>query len=132
MKKKLFLKFFVLAVIGSLLTFTSCKDYDDDISKLNSDLTALKADFVSKSDLNTLKTELDGKISALQSEITTLKGDLSKYATKAELDAAKADILSKTVTLESFNNFKTWVEGEITKLKADVAKAATKDELQAL
>lgn len=132
MKKKLFFKFFIFAVIGAFVTLTSCKDYDDDISRLDTDLAALKADFVSKSDLNTLKTELDGKISALQSEITTLKGDLSKYATKAELDAAKADILSKTVTLESFNTFKTWVEGEITKLKADVAKAATKDELQAL
>lgn len=132
MKNRLLLKLFAFAVIVGLAFTTSCKDYDDDITKLNTELSALKADMVNKSDLNALKTDLEGKITALQTEVNTLKGDLSKYATKAELDAAKADILSKTVALESYNTFKTWVEGEITKLKADVAKAATKDELQAL
>jgi phage host-nuclease inhibitor protein Gam len=132
MKKKLFFKLFIFAVIGALVTVTSCKDYDDDITKLNTELSALKTDMVNKSDLNALKTELEGKITALQAEVNTLKGDLSKYVTKAELDAAKADILSKTVALESYNTFKTWVEGEIDKLKADVVKAATKEELEAL
>ena len=132
MKKKLLFKLFIFAVIGAFVTVTSCKDYDDDITKLNTELSALKTDMVNKSDLNALKTELEGKITALQAEVNTLKGDLSKYVTKAELDAAKADILSKTVALESYNTFKTWVEGEIDKLKADVAKAATEVELQAL
>jgi hypothetical protein len=42
MKKKLFFNFFVFAVIGALVTMTSCKDYDDDISNLESQLSSLK------------------------------------------------------------------------------------------
>lgn len=42
MKKKLFFKFFIFAVIGAFVTFTSCKDYDDDITDLQSQITALK------------------------------------------------------------------------------------------
>jgi hypothetical protein len=42
MKKKLFFKFFVFAVIGALVTMTSCKDYDDDISNLESQLSSLR------------------------------------------------------------------------------------------
>lgn len=42
MKKKLFFKFFVFAVIGALVTMTSCKDYDDDISNLESQISSLK------------------------------------------------------------------------------------------
>ncbi len=40
--------------------------------------------------------------------------------------------METVVKLETYNTFKTWVEGEITTLKADVAKAATKEELDAL
>ena len=43
MKKKLFFKLFIFAVIGSLVTMTSCKDYDDDISRLDTDLAATKS-----------------------------------------------------------------------------------------
>lgn len=42
MKKKLFFKLFIFAVIGSLVTMTSCKDYDDDINDLQSQITSLK------------------------------------------------------------------------------------------
>jgi hypothetical protein len=43
MKKKLFFKLFIFAVIGTFVTFTSCKDYDDDIDDLQSQITSLKA-----------------------------------------------------------------------------------------
>lgn len=42
MKKKLFFKLFIFAVIGTFVTFTSCKDYDDDIDNLQGQITSLK------------------------------------------------------------------------------------------
>lgn len=114
MKKKLFLKFFVLAVIGAFVTFTSCKDYDDDISGLKTELNALKADVVKKSELEALKTSLETKISALEAKMAT-KDDLALY-----------------VKLETYNAFKTSVEAEIAALKAGLEKAATKEEVAAI
>lgn len=42
MKKKLFFKLFIFAVIGALLTVTSCKDYDEDITDLQGQISSLK------------------------------------------------------------------------------------------
>ena len=42
MKKKFFLKFFLFTVIATLVTFTSCKDYDDDINDLQGQITSLE------------------------------------------------------------------------------------------
>ena len=42
MKKKLFFKLFIFAVIGAFVTVTSCKDYDEDITDLQSQITSLK------------------------------------------------------------------------------------------
>lgn len=119
-------------IIGSVLV--GCKSYDGQIDDLNADVVALKSD-VAK-DLAALETQLKATINTeigkLNAEITTLKADLATKATKAELDAAKADILSKTVSLEAFNAYKTKTDADIAALKADMAKAATKVELQAL
>ena len=125
MKKKLFFKIFVFAVIAAFATVTSCKDYDDDINKLNTELNAIKSELVKNSDLQALKTELEGKITALQTELNALK---NSAITQEQLD----DAMETVVKLETYNTFKTWVESEITTLKADVAKAATKEELDAL
>lgn len=122
----------VVMIIGSVLV--GCKSYDGQIDDLNADVVALKSD-VAK-DLAALETQLKATINTeigkLNAEITTLKADLATKATKAELDAAKADILSKTVSLEAFNAYKTKTDADIAALKADMAKAATKVELQAL
>jgi len=42
MKKKLFFKLFIFAVIGALVTVTSCKDYDEDITDLQDQISSLK------------------------------------------------------------------------------------------
>ena len=118
------------------MTFTSCKDYDDDISRLDKDLADLKASAVAQSELTALQTQLTTAISAVQADLNTAKTTLATLqanaATKAELDAAKAEVLAQAVKLETFNTYKAWVDGEITTLKSDVAKAATKVELTAL
>ena len=67
MKKKLFFKLFIFAVIGTLVTFTSCKDYDDDIDSLNADVSTVK------------------------SQLTTLDADVSSAQTAAANALAKAN-----------------------------------------
>lgn len=42
MKKNFLLKFFLFTVVATLVTFTSCQDYDDDIAKLDGDITSLR------------------------------------------------------------------------------------------
>ncbi|MFA6701733.1 MAG: hypothetical protein WCS06_03580, partial [Dysgonamonadaceae bacterium] len=136
MKKSYFFKFFVIAVIAAFVTITSCKDYDDDINKLNTAIDALKTEAVAKSELTALQTQLEASISAVQTDLTAAKARLTTLetngATKAQLDAAKDEILAATVKLETYNAFKTSVDADLVKLKADVAKAATKEELAAL
>ena len=120
----------VVMIIGSVLV--GCKSYDGQIDDLNADVVTLKSD-VAK-DLAALKTQLEATINTeigkLNAEITTLKADLATKATKAELEAAKADILSKTVSLEAFNAYKAKVDGEIKALQDGLALAATKAELK--
>lgn len=135
MKKSYLFKFFIFAVIAAFVTVTSCKDYDDDISRLDGDISAIKTDYEAK--INALKTELnsavDGKIKTVSDEVTALKTKVATLeansATKADIDAAKAEILAKVVALEAFNTFKTKTEADIATLTSDLAKAATKEEL---
>ena len=85
----------------SLVTFTGCKSYQDDIDQLNADIVSLK---------NSISTDYGAKITALTTDVNTLKTQLQTLqtngATKAELDAVKADILSKTVSLTALEAYK--------------------------
>lgn len=136
MKKNLF-KFLVLAVLATFVTFTACKDYDDDINKLEGQISNLKTELPAKMDA--VKTELtaaiDAKIKTVTDEITALKSKLAELeknsATQADLDAVKKEILEKTVAKDVYEAFVKKVEKELADLKADLAKAATKEELEA-
>jgi len=132
MKNRLLLKLFAFAVIVGLAFTTSCKDYDEDINKLQTELNALKTDVGTQ--LSALEKKLtdafNAQIATLTTEINKLKADLAKAATKEELAAVKKEILEKTVSLETFNAFKKTTEDDIAKLKTDVANAATKAELE--
>jgi len=118
------------------VTVTSCKDYDDDISRLDADLTALKNSALVEADLTALQTQLTSSIAAVQTDLNAEKAKLAALqasaATKAEVDAAKADVLAQAVKLETFNSYKEWVDGEIATLKTDLANAASKEEVEAL
>jgi hypothetical protein len=136
MKKKLLFKLFIFAVIGAFVTVTSCKDYDDDISRLDADLTALKNSVLEQADLTALQTQLTASIAAVQTDLNAAKATLAALqgsaATQEDIDAAKAEVLGQVVKLETFNSYKEWVDGEIATLKADLANAATKAEVEAL
>ncbi len=136
MKKKLFFKFFVFAVIGALVTMTSCKDYDDDISKLNTELSSLKSSVLGQADLTALKSQLESSISAVQNDLNTAKTRLQALeangAPEVDTDAIKEEILKAAVKLETFTTFQEAVDGELATLKADLAKAATEEDVKAL
>ena len=82
MKKKIFSSL-LLAAIGFAVTSSvvSCKDYDDDINDLQSQINKLATQDALTNMQNTLNSAIEGA----NSKITTLEGKLANYATKAEL-----------------------------------------------
>ena len=99
MKKRIFGMLLMGAmVVASVSMFTSCKDYDDDINKLQKqvDAAALKTDLESLR--SSLASELANAKSALESAIAAKANasDLGNYAKNEDLDklAAKVDELT--------------------------------------
>lgn len=151
MKRKLFFKFFVLAVIAAFVTVTSCKDYDDDINKLEKQISDLKTEMPGK--IDAVKTEMvaamDAKIKTVndaiadaKAKLTSLEADLKKLkesaatqeqikALEKKIEDAKKEILEKTVAKEVYEAFVKKTQDELTALKAELAKKATKAELEA-
>ena len=123
MKKKLFFKFMVFAVIGSLVTMTSCKDYDDDISGLQNQIDQLAT-----------KSEMTAELSTLQSTIATAQSGATAAATKADeaLTAANqaladakeakeaADAAGNAEEVEALATQVTELEGEIAGLLEEI------------
>ena len=127
MKKKIFSTLLLVAfALASTSMFVSCKDYDDDISKTNTDLQALRNELTSL--INDCKTtcatahaqfltqkDLNGY--ALKSEIPSLEGyalqsELANYvkaeAAQAALDYVNA-LIEKGVTADDLANLKVKV-----------------------
>ncbi|NLC86464.1 MAG: hypothetical protein GX680_05920, partial [Bacteroidales bacterium] len=153
MKKKLFFKFFVFAVIGALVTMTSCKDYDDDITRIDTGLNGVKSDLTSqlaaiKTEMNSsvdskVKTVADGlaaektELDKLKAELATLKAsgasDEDIAALEKKIADTKTEIMNLVVTLEAFNSFKesntTELEALMARVVALEAGSATKAEL---
>ena len=134
MKKSYLFKLLVFAVIAAFVTVTSCKDYDDDINQLKTELNSVKSDYASK--IDALKTELNStvnsKVSELNAEIASLKTKVDAAASKAEIDAAKTEILGKVIAKEVYEKFVEDTNVDLDEIKADLAKAATKEELDAV
>ena len=97
--------------LASTSTFTSCKDYDDDITANANDIANLKTE------LSTVKTNLENELtntkSALETQITQTKEALQ------EAIAKKAD--AATVTA---------LETKVTKLETDLAAAEARLQTQ--
>ena len=70
--------------VASMSTFTSCKDYDDDISNLQGQIDKL----ASADELKQKVSELQALISANQSGINSLQSELAKKTTLDEVKAA--------------------------------------------
>ena len=128
MKKKLFFKLFIFAVIGAFVTVTSCKDYDDDISRLDTDLAAVESSLqAAVTELNTLETQIAA--AATDSEVATAVAQ----AKQAAIDAAKTDATNLinalkggyTGTLKDLNDQIVAQAALITVLQGDVTVMGT-------
>ena len=133
MKKKLFLKFFVLAVIGAFVTFTSCKDYDDDINKLQNDLNSLKSDLTSKIDNanKELSTTLTAEISKVASDLATAKSDLAAtQKAVAAAETALADVKKQAgdnaTAIEAAEKALAAAESDLDNAKKDIIAQAAR------
>lgn len=129
MKKKLFFKLFIFAVIGAFVTVTSCKDYDDDISRLDTDLAAAKSSLTAAvAELNTLKAQIaaaatDSEVAAAVAAAKTEAINSAKAETTAQINALKGGY---TGTLKELNDKIAANAGLITVLQGDVSSLKTK------
>ena len=109
--------------VASMSTFTSCKDYDDDISNLQGQIDKL----ATADQLSQKVAELQALISSNKSDISSLQSELAKKTTLDEVKAVLADYATKQYVdaadktlLDAIDALKT---GDIAKLKEDVVKA---------
>ena len=102
-KKYLSALLFGALLFASAGTFTSCKDYDDDIKNLQEQIDSQKTDLESKvtamettiNNLQSAQTSLESKIASVESdaEAAALAAQNTAIETaKAELEAAKAEL----------------------------------------
>ncbi len=110
-------------MVTSTGTFVSCKDYDDDISNLQSQIDS------EKSDLTTQIAAVNSSISSLQSAQTAIEKEIAAAkdaATKAALEAQKAATAAAHAELVAA---KEELNTSLIKLQNS---SATKDELAAI
>ena len=109
--------------VASMSTFTSCKDYDDDISNLQGQIDKL----ATADQLSQKVAELQALISSNKSDITSLQAELAKKTTLEEVKAVLADYATKQYVDAADKTLQDAIDalktGDIAKLKEDVVKA---------
>ena len=109
--------------LSSVSTFTSCKDYDDDISNLQEQIDKL----ATADQLKQKVEELQALISSNKSDITSLQTELAKKTTLEEVKAVLADYATKQYVNDADKTLQDAIDalktGDIAKLKEDVVKA---------
>ena len=109
--------------VASVSTFTSCKDYDDDISNLQGQIDKL----ATADQLSQKVAELQALISSNKSDITSLQTELAKKTTLDEVKAVLADYATKQYVDAADKTLQDAIDalktGDIAKLKEDVVKA---------
>ena len=109
--------------LSSVSTFTSCKDYDDDISNLQGQIDKL----ATADQLSQKVEELRALISSNKSDITSLQSELAKKTTLEEVKAVLADYATKQYVNDADQTLKDAIKaletGDIAKLKEDVKAA---------
>ena len=109
--------------VASMSTFTSCKDYDDDISNLQGQIDKL----ATADQLSQKVAELQALISSNKSDITSLQTELAKKTTLDEVKAVLADYATKQYVDAADKTLQDAIDalktGDIAKLKEDVVKA---------
>lgn len=125
MKKKLLFKLFIFAVIGAFVTVTSCKDYDDDISRLEEQSATKTALDAAIAELNSIKTQIaalptDGDVAAA---VATAKTEAINAAVAAATDAVNSATADLEEELEDLAGLITVLQGDVSALGVDLDAA---------
>ena len=120
--------------MASTSMFVACKDYDDDIKNLQTqiDKAALQTD------LQSLKTTLEGELTTLKAALAAAQTELAKKANQADVDAALATKADKTALealadkVAKLTERVSTIETQITAINEALDKKADKTELAAL
>ncbi len=139
--------------IASTSTFTSCKDYDDDINmnasqikdlqeqlktlqtaldQAKNDATTAHANFATKADLNSLQTEVAKLVTAekLQKAIDDLNAIIAGKADKADLEKLAGDIDAIDASLNKIGTTLKTLDGAVTAAQKNLdAQKETLDKL---
>ena len=109
--------------LSSVSTFTSCKDYDDDISNLQEQIDKL----ATADQLSQKVAELQALISSNKSDITSLQSELAKKTTLDEVKAVLADYATKEYVDGADATLKAAIDaletGKVAELEAAVKAA---------
>ena len=121
--KKIFRMALVFALAGATLMYTGCtKDYDEEINRINQNVTNLQNDLSSK------LSDLEGKVSTLNSSVSSLDAayKAADAALQKGIDANAGNI---TNLQKDLKDLKDKTASDIDGLKARVAalEEATKD-----
>ena len=123
MKRKYFSALLMGALtVASMSTFTSCKDYDDDISNLQGQIDKL----ATADELAAKVSELQSLISSNKSDISSLQSELAKKTTLDEVKAVLANYAEKKYVDDAVATLDAAVKaqgGDITALQAAVKAA---------
>ena len=127
MKRKYFSALLMGALtVASVSTMTSCKDYDDDINGLSTEITnqATRLDKLVDEKVQNLTKELTTlkeQQSALESALSTAKGDLNTAIEAAKTDAKKyADVQAEAAKVAAIDAAKKNVEDAINVVNASL------------
>jgi hypothetical protein len=125
MKKKLLFKLFIFAVIGAFVTVTSCKDYDDDISRLEEQSATKTALDAAIAELNSIKTQIatlptDGDVATAVAAAKTEAINAAVAAATEAVNSATADLEEE---LEDLAGLITVLQGDVTALGVDLDAA---------
>ena len=129
MKRKYFSALLMGALtVASVSTMTYCKDYDDDINGLSTEITnqATRLDKLVDEKVQNLTKELTTlkeQQSALESALSTAKGDLNTAIEAAKTDAKKyADVQAEAAKVAAIDAAKKNVEDAINVVNASLEK----------
>jgi len=84
-KTKFFGSLLVAALFASTSVFTSCKDYDDDINHLQTEIDGLRSSL--KTDLDALQSKLTADLNSAKSELQTAINNKADASTVSDLAA---------------------------------------------